>query len=57
MWTNPNKMASNCLLNCAIGVQEFLKSPEKEPLEVRLEKDETKKNDSRKDGEELQRQI
>ena len=43
MWTNPNKMASNCLLNCAIGVQEFLKSPEKEPLEVRLEKDETKK--------------
>ena len=36
-------MASNCLLNCAIGVQEFLKSPEKEPLEVRLEKDETKK--------------
>ena len=36
-------MSSNCLLNCAIGVQEFLKSPEKEPLEVRLEKDETKK--------------
>ena len=34
---------TNCLLNCAIGVKEFLKSPEKEPLEVRLEKDETKK--------------
>ena len=34
---------TNCLLNCEIGVQEFLKSPEKEPLEVRLEKDETKK--------------
>ena len=50
MWISPDKMASNsevegtnCLLNCAIGVQEFLKSPEKEPLEVRLEKDETKK--------------
>ena len=45
-----DKMASssevevtNCLLNCSIGVQEFLKSPEKEPLEARLEKDETKK--------------
>ena len=34
---------TNCLLDCSIGVQEFLKSPEKEPLEVRLEKDETKK--------------
>ena len=50
MWISPGKMASNCevevtncLLNCTIGVQEFLKSPEKEPLEVRLEKDETKK--------------
>ena len=50
MWISPDKMASNCevevtncLLNCSIGVQEFLKSPEKEPLEVRLEKDETKK--------------
>ena len=50
MWISPDKMASNreveetnCLLNCTIGVQEFLKSPEKEPLEVRLEKDATKK--------------
>ena len=50
MWRSPDKMASNCemevtncLLDCTIGVQEFLKSPEKEPLEVRLEKDETKK--------------
>ena len=49
LWISPDKMASNCevevtncLLNCAIGVQEFLKSPEKESLEFRLEKDEIK---------------
>ena len=43
MASNCEVEVTNCLLNCAIGVQEFLKSPEKEPLEVRLEKDETKK--------------
>ena len=43
MSSNCKVEGTNCLLNCAIGVQEFLKSPEKEPLEVRLEKDETKK--------------
>ena len=43
MASNCEVALTNCLLNCAIGVQEFLKSPEKEPLEVRLEKDETKK--------------
>ena len=43
MSSNCEVEGTNCLLNCAIGVQEFLKSPEKEPLEVRLEKDETKK--------------
>ena len=43
MASNSEVEGTNCLLNCAIGVQEFLKSPEKEPLEVRLEKDETKK--------------
>ena len=43
MESNSEVEGTNCLLNCAIGVQEFLKSPEKEPLEVRLEKDETKK--------------
>ena len=43
MASNCEVEVTNCLLNCAIGVQEFLKSSEKEPLEVRLEKDETKK--------------
>ena len=43
MASNCEVEVTNCLLNCSIGVQEFLKSPEKEPLEVRLEKDETKK--------------
>ena len=43
MESNSEVEGTNCLLNCTIGVQEFLKSPEKEPLEVRLEKDETKK--------------
>ena len=43
MASNCEVEVTNCLLNCAIGVQEFLKSPEKEPLEVRLEKDATKK--------------
>ena len=43
MASNREVEVTNCLLNCTIGVQEFLKSPEKEPLEVRLEKDETKK--------------
>ena len=43
MASNCEVEVTNCLLNCAIGVKEFLKSPEKEPLEVRLEKDETKK--------------
>ena len=43
MASNREVEDTNCLLNCAIGVQEFLKSPEKEPLEVRLEKYETKK--------------
>ena len=43
MASNSEVEVTNCLLNCTIGVQEFLKSPEKEPLEVRLEKDETKK--------------
>ena len=43
MESNCEVEVTNCLLNCTIGVQEFLKSPEKEPLEVRLEKDETKK--------------
>ena len=43
MASNCEVEVTNCLLDCAIGVQEFLKSPEKEPLEVRLEKDETKK--------------
>ena len=43
MASNCEEEVTNCLLNCAIGVQEFLKSPEKEPLGVRLEKDETKK--------------
>ena len=43
MASNCEVEVTNCLLNCTIGVQEFLKSPEKEPLEVRLEKDETKK--------------
>ena len=43
MASNCEVEVTNCLLNCAIGVQEFLKSPEKEPLEVRLEKAETKK--------------
>ena len=43
MSSNCEVEGTNCLLNCVIGVQEFLKSPEKEPLEVRLEKDETKK--------------
>ena len=43
MASNCEVEATNCLLSCAIGVQEFLKSPEKEPLEVRLEKDVTKK--------------
>ena len=43
MSSNCEVEGTNCLLHCAIGVQEFLKSPEKEPLEVRLEKDETKK--------------
>ena len=43
MASNCEVEVTNCLLNCAIGVQEFLKSPEKEPLEVRLEKNETKK--------------
>ena len=33
----------HCLFNWSIGVWEFLKSPEKETLEIRLEKDETKK--------------
>ena len=43
MESNCEVEVTNCLLNCTIGVQEFLKSPEKEPLEIRLEKDETKK--------------
>ena len=43
MASNCEVEVTNCLLNCSIGVQEFLKSPEKEPLEVRLEKDATKK--------------
>ena len=43
MASNCEIEVTNCLHDCTIGVQEFLKSPEKEPLEVRLEKDETKK--------------
>ena len=43
MASNCEVGVTNCLLDCSIGVQEFLKSPDKEPLEVRLEKDETKK--------------
>ena len=30
---------TNCLVNCAVGVKDFIKSPEKETLEERLEKD------------------